>query len=245
MFERFGGDRSAALSEFGMIRGMVIPILFFPFAFLSSMVSVLIPEISRLNVKEDKTERNAKITKIMSLSFIFSTVIGGMFFFFAREIGETFYRGENTFEAIRILALVTPFMYIETISDGLLKGIGEQMTVLGVNISNSVFRILIILFLIPLSGATGYLWLLVASNTYAFAMCIRKLKKVTNFEFDFIKNALAPFLIVIFSGLAGQYLLRVMQITINWLAAGVGTLIFMGIFGALYFLPQFRRKEKL
>lgn len=50
VFESYSGDRASALSQFGMIRGMVVPILFFPFAFLSSLISVFTPEISRLNL---------------------------------------------------------------------------------------------------------------------------------------------------------------------------------------------------
>jgi len=55
----FGNDRAESLAQFGLIRGMVIPIVFFPFAFLSSLVSILIPEISRLNTRVDKTARDA------------------------------------------------------------------------------------------------------------------------------------------------------------------------------------------
>ena len=53
-FVRYGGDRQAALSDFGTIRGMTIPMLFFPFAFLGALLSIQVPAISRLNTAEDK-----------------------------------------------------------------------------------------------------------------------------------------------------------------------------------------------
>ncbi|HBR31317.1 MAG TPA: hypothetical protein DD733_04475, partial [Clostridiales bacterium] len=245
VFERFCKDRSLALSQFGMIRGMVIPILFFPFAFLNSLVSILIPEISRLNVKADKTDRNAKISKIMSVSFVFSIAVGGLFYFFAREIGETFYREQNTFQAIRILALVTPFMYIETITDGLLKGIGEQFYTLRVSIYNSVLRLLVIFFLLPQSGATGYLWLLVASNTFSYAMCIYRIKKVSDFYFNFTKNALLPFIFCIVSGFSGRAALNVLSIESDWLAASVGTLIFLAVYFLLYYFASYKTNKRI
>lgn len=245
VFEQYSGNRSDALSQFGMIRGMVIPILFFPFAFLTSLVAILIPEISRLNVKADKTERNTKISKILSLSFVFSIAVGGLFYFFASEIGETFYRDQNTFQAIKILALVTPFMYIETITDGLLKGIGEQLFTLRVSIYNSVLRLLIIFFLIPQTGAIGYLWLLVASNTFAFALCVSRMKKVTNFYFNFTKNALFPFIFCIAGGLVGRLVLNALVLQTDWIAASVGTLIFLIVFGILYFFSSFKTNKKI
>lgn len=245
MFEKFSGDRSDALSKFGMIRGMVIPVLFFPFAFLNSLVSMLIPEISRLNTMPDKSERNAKISKTISLSFIFSIAIGGLFYFFSYEVGETFYRGENTSEAIRILALVTPFMYIETISDGILKGIGEQMNVLRTSIYNSAMRILIIIFLIPGTGSDGYLWLLVVSNTYAFARCIHRLKKKTNFSFNFFRCAFLPFIFTCISGFISSCIIRVMNIKAVWLSAAAGSVIYLGLFFAMYLMSSLKRNKKI
>ena len=42
VFESYSGDRGYALSQFGMIRGMVVPILFFPFAFILSFYSIFL-----------------------------------------------------------------------------------------------------------------------------------------------------------------------------------------------------------
>ena len=58
-FSLYGGDRAAGLADFGLIRGMVIPALFFPFAFLSALVSMLIPEISRLSGERDRATRRS------------------------------------------------------------------------------------------------------------------------------------------------------------------------------------------
>jgi stage V sporulation protein B len=245
MLERFSGNRSDALSQFGMIRGMVIPILFFPFDFLNSLVTILVPEISRLNIKEDKSERNNIVSKVISLAFVFSIGVGGLFYFFAGEIGEAFYKGQNTYQAIKILALVTPFMYIETITDGLLKGIGEQVYTLKVSALNWGLRLIIVYFLIPATGADGYLWLLVASNTFSYVMCIARLKKVTNFYFNFAKNAFLPFIYAIIAGLVGRMALGTLEIQENWVAATAGTLIFLAIFSVLYFLTSYRSNKKL
>lgn len=245
VFEKFSGSRSEALSQFGMIRGMVIPILFFPFAFLNSLVAILIPEISRLNVKADKTERNTKISKILSISFVFSIAVGGLFYFFAREIGETFYRDQNTFQAIKILALVTPFMYIETITDGLLKGIGEQFFTLKVSIYNSILRLLVIFFLLPQNGAVGYLWLLVGSNTFSFLLCIYRIKKVTDFYFNFTKNALFPFFFCILGGITGRIVLDALDLERDWFAASVGTLVFLVIFFLFYYFSSYKSNKKI
>ena len=193
-FEKFSGDRSYALSQFGVIRGMVIPVLFFPFAFLGSLVSVFTPEISRLNMLEDKTLRNERIKKVMSFVSVFSIAAGGLFFALPEQIGSAFYPGENTAGAIRLLAAVTPFMYIETVCDGILKAIGEQNKTLKYTVLNSALRVVLILTLVSSSGGEGYLRLLVISNTFSYLLCRARLAKVTGARPKLISGVFIPLL---------------------------------------------------
>lgn len=200
-FVRYGGDRQAALADFGTIRGMTIPMLFFPFAFLGALFSIQIPAISRLNTAHDKTARNRLIERIMKICVAFSIVSGGIFFMFSEEISLAVYGSTECAASTKILALVTPFMYVETVSDGLLKSIGQQNKTLLYSIINSVFRIAAVLFYIPYSGSVGYLWLLVASNLLSFALCYIRLKRVTGYKTKPLSDILLPLLYTAMGGL--------------------------------------------
>ncbi len=196
-FVRYGGNRDKALADFGIIRGMSIPMLFFPFAFLGALFSIQIPAISRLNTAEDKTERNRLIGRIMDISVVFSVVSGTLFFAFPTELSLALYGSAEAAQSTRILALVTPFMYVETVSDALLKSIGEENKTLLFGLLNSAFRITAVLTLIPFSGAYGYLWLLVASNLLSFFLCYRRLKKVTGYKVRLFYSIIAPLVFVL------------------------------------------------
>lgn len=178
-FMRYGGDREKALSDLGIIRGMTIPLLFFPYAFLGALLSIKIPEVSRLNTKEDKTERNRLVGRIMRVCTVLSLAVGCLFFLFPDKISMLFYGNDDCLRSTRVLALVTPFMYMETVSDGLLKAMDEQKRSLAYGVCNSVLRLAAVLTIIPLTGAEGYLWLLVASNTFSFVLCFGRLRRVT------------------------------------------------------------------
>lgn len=245
VFESYSGDRASALSAFGMIRGMVIPILFFPFAFLASLVSVFTPDISRLNMRADKAPRDSRISMILSFSVLFSVAAGGLFFFLPSEIGEAFYRGENTETAIRILALVTPFMYIETISDGLLKAIGEQNRTLRYSIYNSVLRVVFILLIVPRTGDYGYLWLLVVSNTFSFLLCYFRLKKVTLLRIPLFRGWLVPLIYTCASGIAARLVISALSLAPGTLSASVGTAVYLGAFSLLCLLFSFGKIKRL
>ncbi|MBQ3004001.1 MAG: oligosaccharide flippase family protein [Clostridia bacterium] len=230
VFERYGGDRAKALSEFGVIRGMVIPLLFFPFAFLQSLVSVMIPEISRLNVASGTASRDRQIGRILSVSFLFGIAAGGLFFFLPEELGETFYPGEGTADALRLLALVNPLMYVQTICDGLLKAVDGQKYTLRYSVYNSVLRIAVILTLIPLSGATGYLLLLVLSNTVEFALCYRRLKKYARFSVGCVKGVLAPVGCALVGGIASRAVVSLPFLNTFLSKAMAGTSVYLVLF---------------
>ena len=173
-FALYGGGCEAALAEFGVIRGMAIPVLFFPFAFVSAFISILTPEISRLSVA-DRPARDAAVGRVFRLTSIISVAAGGVMFFFASEISEVFYRTSDAAHAIKLLALVTPFMYIETVCDGVLKSIGEQSFCMRVTLVNCLLRVAAVFLLIPRTGAEGYIRLLMISNTFSFFACAVKL----------------------------------------------------------------------
>ena len=244
VFESYSGDRSRALSSFGMIRGMVVPILFFPFAFLGSLVSVFTPEISRLNMLADRKPLNARISSLMSFVSLISVAVGGLFFFLNYEIGEAFYPNENTAEAIKILSLVTPFMYAETVSDGLLKAIGEQMQTLKFSVYNSILRVMLILFFVSKTGENGYLWLLVISNTFTYILCRRRLYKATGVAPRLKSDILLPLLSAVVSGLSAKFILSKLNLGNMMAAASAGTAIYVGIFGLLLMLFAFERMKK-
>ena len=241
VFESYSGDRGEALSKFGIIRGMVIPILFFPFAFLSSMVAVFTPEISRLNMLSDRKPLNARISSLMSFVSILSVAVGGLFFFLPYELGEAFYPNENTAYAIRVLSLVTPFMYVETVCDGLLKAIGEQVQTLKYQIVNSLLRVILILLLVSRMGDRGYLLLLVASNTLTYFLCRRRLYKATGVAPRIVSDVVFPLICAVTGGFAARFVLRLFALESKAAAASAGTSVYIGVFALCLMLFAFER----
>ncbi len=244
VFEAYSGDRSRALSQFGMIRGMVVPILFFPFAFLGSLVSVFTPEISRLNMLADRRPLKIRISVLMSFVSMFSVAVGGLFFFLPAEIGEAFYPNENTAQAIKILAIVTPFMYAETVSDGILKAIGEQVETLKFSVYNSILRVLLILFLVSKTGEKGYLWLLVISNTFTYILCRYRLYKVTGVSPRWRSDVFLPLFCSFCGGIASRFLLSKLSLY-NKASAMAGTVVYIGVFALLMMLFAFERLKSM
>ena len=70
-------------------------------------------------------------------------------------------------------------MYIDNVIDAILKGLDKQVTVLKINILDSVTSILLIYFLIPTFGINSYIFIIYFSEIFNFVLSYLALKKAT------------------------------------------------------------------
>jgi len=170
-------SRTRALELFGMVKGMALPLLLFPSALLGSLSLLLVPEISEAASlgKMDKVRRS--IRKTLRLTFGLSAVVAVIFFLFPGEIGMLVYKEPGLERILRTLAPLIPLMYAESVSVGILRGLGEQKASLLYGIIDSAVRITLIAILVPRMGMTGFLLVMVVSNVLTPMLNIRKALK--------------------------------------------------------------------
>ncbi|MBR4799975.1 MAG: polysaccharide biosynthesis C-terminal domain-containing protein, partial [Clostridia bacterium] len=140
------------------------------------------------------------------------------------------------FVAVRILALVTPFMYIETVCDGVLKAVGEQKRTLGYTVLNSALRLALIFTLVKRYGGEGYLWLLVVSNTFSYVLCRVRLWRVTGAGANLLHGCVIPVLCAAGAGAASRYALRFLAGKSCSVCAAAGTVVYAAVFALLLLL---------
>lgn len=177
-----GANEQNALAQYGIIQGMVMPVLFFPSAFLTALCSLLIPEMAEANAagKSRAIERTA--CRAMQMTLLFSFFVTGVFFAFSPDIGLAFYRNEQTGTVLRILAPLVPLMYLDNVVDSILKGLDQQLSSLKYNFSDSVLRVLLIYTLIPVYGLKGYIGVLFFSTIFNASLSIHRLIKVAKLQ---------------------------------------------------------------
>ena len=83
-------------------------------------------------------------------------------------------------------------MYIETVSDGLLKSIGEESRVFRYGLYNSALRLISILLFMRSTGEMGYIALLIISNTFSFLLCYGRLKRVSGMKLSLLGEFIFP-----------------------------------------------------
>lgn len=197
-FSKYSGSKSAALEQFGMIKGMALPLLMFPASLLSSVSALLVPEMAEATAKGNKNLIKAAVDKIFYITAIISFLIGGIFFTLSAEIGNVVYSEKSVGYLIRALAPLVPFMYIDLIADGILKGLDRQKTLLRNNVADSFIRIISVIVFVPIFGMKGFLGVMLFSNLFTAILSVVKIVKVTKIKFNgsdyFFKPLTAAFM---------------------------------------------------
>lgn len=180
--KKHGAGPEASLAQYGMIQGMVMPLLYFPSAFLTSLSSLLVPEMAEANVcgKHRTIERTT--CRAMQLTLLFSFFVTAVFLAFSKELGLAFYKNEDAGAILRIMAPLVPLMYLDSVVDGILKGLDQQLSSLKYNFSDSAFRVILVYLCIPVWGVKGYLGVLFFSTIYNASLSIHRLIKVSRVE---------------------------------------------------------------
>lgn len=188
------GSKERGLSEFGALKGMALPLIFFPASFLSALSTLLIPEISSANALNQQGKINRAIEHTLHLTLLSSILIGAAFFAFSGEIGVLLYNSEDVGRYLLVLAPLTPIMYAESIVDGILKGLNQQVSSLKYSIADSAIRIVLIVFVVPRFGMNGFLFIMVISNVLTSFLNTHRLLTVTGVKLQWGRWIVRPLL---------------------------------------------------
>lgn len=184
-----GSDSTKALAQYGTIGGMVMPVLVFPTVLILPFASLIVTEMSENLAKKHCRSIQYISGKMFELTLLYSLPVTVIFLFFGRNICEALYHNENAGILLAVLAPVVPFMYLDSVVDGILKGLNEQTSYLVFNIIDSVIRVALTYLLLPKLGIKGIIIVIIVSELLNTVMSIARLIKVTAIKikvFDWI-----------------------------------------------------------
>lgn len=201
-----GMTASAAMSIYGIIKGMVLPILFFPTSFLSSLATMLMPSLSSDNVTKNDKHMTFTLSKVIHFTSISGILVVSFFILFPNELGNALYKGIKVGYLIRILSLLCPFMYLNMVISSVLNTLGEQVKAFTINLIESMIKILMIFFLVPIYGFRAYLLALFITTVLNTILYMYRLLKVSYLIFDISNWVFKPIISAAIAGIAAKLL---------------------------------------
>lgn len=186
------GSRAEAMAQFGALRGMALPLVTFPFSFLATLSGLLMPEIARARARNDRPSLEKLVGHTLSLTLSISLFAGAFFAVWADPLGRLLYRDAAVGRYLLWLGPIVPFMYLESMVDGIMKGIGEQLAGFRYGLADSVLRMVGVAVLLPRFGMAGYLWIMVASNILTCSLNFARMMRVTGLRFQWCEWLVRP-----------------------------------------------------
>lgn len=224
------GDANA-LATYGIVSAVALPIVLYPSAFVGAFAGQIIPEITELYALNNQKEVAYVTTRAFYVTELFSILAAGLLSVFATDFCTVIYGDGTAAEFVRALAPLMPVMFLDTVTDSILKGLGKQVYTMCVNIADAAVSVLLVWLLVPRMGVYGYIVVLYVSECINTVCSIGKLLTLTRLRVRVGKLLVAPLLAAVGAGNLSAYLL-------SCLAPPQGAWTLLGeclLFAGLYF----------
>jgi len=160
----FGVSYETAIGTYGIVTGMVMPLIGFPATIIGSLSLVIMPYVAKYKTNGDLA--SVKQTSLLTVSL---TSVGGIlcsfiFFILNDFIGNVFFNQPLVGDYLRCISWICPFLYMSISLGSILHGLGKTKDAFIHNMISAVIRILFIIWFIPSMGISGFFWGMLISS---------------------------------------------------------------------------------
>jgi stage V sporulation protein B len=171
---------------------------------------------------------------------IFGVACAGAFALFSKSLGELIYNSAEAAEYIGVFAVLVPLMYLDTVVDGMLKGLGEQLSSMKYNIIDSAISVFLVYTLLPQMGVRGYIVCVFVTELVNDALSLSRLISVTGVKIPVLSAVVSPVLSIVGACAATHLVLKALPFSFYSLAAETVCGIFIMLLFYVNFLFIFR-----
>ena len=167
------------MAAFGLLCGMVFPVLMFPAALLFGLAELLIPELARCVAAGSENRIRYLVRRSLRFSLIYGCAFGALLYVLAEPLCMGLYKNAQAGIWLRRFAWTVPMLYCDALTDAMTKGLGQQKACVRYNILTSALDVLGLFFLLPVLGMRGYYISFLLTHLLNFALSLRRLLKIS------------------------------------------------------------------
>ncbi len=196
---QYGDSTEQALAQFGQFEAIILPTLFFPSVIQCCMSGLLVPELSRARAANDFARIQAHTQRVLEQTMSFSLFVVLILVQFALQIGTLLGGDAFVGHILRVMSPVVPFIYLEIILEGVLRGLGKQNFSSVNYLAEYTVRISVLLICVPLFGFYGIVASYLACNLTGNAVRIYFVLRATDLHPNWKRILLRPAFALIIS----------------------------------------------
>ncbi|MBO7150647.1 MAG: polysaccharide biosynthesis C-terminal domain-containing protein, partial [Clostridia bacterium] len=242
--EQSGRSRKEAVADYGVLQGMALPIVLYPTAILYAVSGLLIPEFAERGSMGRHDAVRSLCRTVLRFTAMFGFGCALVMAVFGEQLGTLIYRSSVAGQYVWALAPLLPVMFLDHMTDAMLKGLGEQVWTMWVNIADAVISVVLVILLLPVFGAKGYILVIILAEILNFSLSFGRLLwkvKVKIYAFDFL---LCPLLSAALAAMLTKSLLPDQGIGGVWQMA-LRIAFSIGAYGICWYTLSFCEKKYL
>lgn len=184
-----GLDYTQALSVIGKFNGMALNIVLFPLIIISSISTLLIPDLSKSISKNEIESAERRIREVIKISFILGLATMVICFVIPDELSYMFYKRTDLGSYIWFASIVTPTFFISITTYSILNGLGKQNKILLNSLICSIIEILIIYILAGFTKINifSYAIAIIVDSCLSIILNIKEIKKTIKIKPEITK----------------------------------------------------------
>ena len=175
------------LAAFGLVCGMVFPVLMFPAAIVYALAELMIPELARCAAAGSYNRVKYLVKKSLHVVLIFSGLCCGIEYLLASELTGWLYQNREAGKYLQLYALLIPMLYTDAITDAMTKGLGQQTACVRYNILTSAMDVVFLFLLLPRYGMMGYYFSFLVTHLLNFLLSLGRLLKTAQLKIPWHK----------------------------------------------------------
>ena len=158
-----GLSADRALAGYGIVHGMALPVVLFPSCLLYALADLLVPELTTAQVSGRCGDIRRLVRTLLYRCLLFACGT------------------DDAGRYIRLLAPLVPVMYLDTVTDGCLRGLGQQTRCMAINVLDATLGVVLVWALLPRFGLAGYIFILYFNEcvnfTLSFTLLLRTVRR--------------------------------------------------------------------
>ena len=250
----YGMTKTNALSCFGEMSGMAMPLLFMPSTFIGSIALVVVPEISDAfyNGRIEELVKNCE--RAFNCCVVIAALIIPAFIGCGVELGKIVYSNENAGVYLSISAIVMLPMSVHMITNSLLNSLNKERFTLVNYVIGALLMFLCVFFLPKYVGVyalvighfLSYVFMSVTNLSVLNKECDKKLKYKKILAFSFLSIFPSAAFCYLLNKITANAMPAILSAIISSASSVAFSFILLCVFGAiapLKILP-FRKNDK-
>jgi len=217
-----GLSSSEAISSFGVMMGMVFPMLFVPMAVIGSISMVLIPSISSMLAKNEIAKIKINISNSLNIAVFISMIFVPLYLSVGNLIGLVLFNNSMAGTLLQISSICILPISLCNLTSSILDALNLEVKAFKNYLIGSALLITLLIALTPVIGINSIIISFFASMSTITLLNLKTIKNARfKLEFNLIKTCVKYSLIIVPCSVLGNLISNIFLNFFNYFFSGL------------------------